>query len=65
MLVSMDNVKFIHEITVLSQLLQQLMDVWLETIKILLMMPTTGSGSVLVNTQELQLNVQLLRNLFQ
>lgn len=63
MLVSMDNVKFIHELTHLNQLLPQLMDVRLETIKISRMMLLAGNGSVLVNIQELQLNVRLLSNL--
>ena len=62
MLVSMDNVKFIHDIILLNLLLLQLMRVQLEIIKILLMMLTTGNGNVLANIQEPQLSVLLLSN---
>jgi hypothetical protein len=60
-----DNVKLMHEIILLSQPLPQRMVVWLETIKILLMIAITGNGNVMVRMEELQLNVPLLNNLLQ
>jgi hypothetical protein len=60
-----DNVKLIHEIILLSQPLPHLIDVWLETIKIYLMMLLAGNGNVMVRMEELQLNVPLLNNLLQ
>ena len=60
---STDNVKFIHELILLNQLLLQRMGVQLEIIKILLMMLLNGGGNVMVNIEELQLNVLLLSRL--
>jgi hypothetical protein len=61
----MVNVKLIHEIILLNLPLPQLIDVWLETIKIYLMMLLAGNGNVMVRMEELQLNVPLLNNLLQ
>ena len=58
--VSTDNVKFIHELTLLNLPLLQLMAVQLEIMKIFQMVQTTGNGDVKEGVEELQLSVLLL-----